>query len=150
MLGKPRKGATASPAAQSHITFPTYIPYDPHFVGREGLMRDIQAQLSNGHPDTKWPPCVGLVGGPGMGKTSLAKRIMQTTKQRYDYAFFLSAESEPKLLQGFRDVFRLLHLGDGETPEDTQVVRGLVVDYLTKTGKFPFSLLLPRTANGAR
>jgi hypothetical protein len=136
ILGKPpKRDDTSSPATRAQITYPTYIPYDSHFVGREGLITDIEAHLLAGSADTKWPPCVALVGMPGMGKTSLAKRVVQRTKQHFDWAFFLSAESEPKLLQDFRDVSRLLNLGDGETQEDMQMVRGLVIDHLTKTGK---------------
>ncbi len=71
-----------------------------------------------------------------MGKTSLAKRVVQRTKQHFDWAFFLSAGSEPKLLQGYRDVFRLLNLGDAGTPEDMQTARDQVIDHLTKTGRF--------------
>jgi tetratricopeptide (TPR) repeat protein len=70
-----------------------------------------------------------------MGKTSVAKRIFQLTKDRYDYAFFLSASSEQKLLQEFKDVFRLLNAGGGEAPEDTRQIRGLVLDHLANTRK---------------
>jgi len=35
------------------ITFPTYIPDDAHFTGREGLIRDIKPHLLSGiHGDT--------------------------------------------------------------------------------------------------
>lgn len=73
-----------------------------------------------------------------MGKTSLAMRIVRDTKQQYDYIFVLSAEFESKLLQDFKEVFRLLRLDQGQNmPMDTplEVIRASVVDHLTKTSK---------------
>lgn len=117
------------------ITYPAHIPHDPHFVGRQDLLEQMEAYLSDHSAcTTKPPPSVVLVAMPGMGKTSLAKRFIQSCESSYDYVFLLSAETEPKLLQDFKNVSRLLGLQNDIQEGSVRDACGPVIHHLVETG----------------
>lgn len=118
------------------MTFPLYISEDPHFFGREELLKEITGHLLHNLGDRR-PGCVALTGIPGVGKTCLAKRVQCKMKGNYDRLLWFSAETRSKLLQDFLEVSRILNLSPKSALDDVEVVREMVLDHITNSSSLP-------------
>ena len=89
------------------VRHPLYslIPYDsnPHFVGREKLLRDIRDNLSTSDP-RKYRHRVALHGLAGVGKTQLAIAYVHSNKELYTGVFWIRAADQTSLLSSFLEI----------------------------------------------
>lgn len=83
---------------------------------------------------------------PGVGKTSLARKVLQLELVNYDYTFIVSAESSSKMLQDITEIGRMLGLG--KEVADVNHKKALVLDHLSKSSYvFPWPNLGTLDAN---
>lgn len=125
--------STLKVVAKQVVTYPKNLPHDRYFYGRESIFSAMREYLHVGEGVVSEPRTVALNGEPAVGKTSLVKRFVQTSKHEYDYILLLTAESTTELSQGFVGIGRMLKLT--ETMEhDPLVIRDQVLEYPNATG----------------
>src|SRR5271154_1556983 len=81
------------------------VPYDenPHFVGREQLLKDIREKLLEVVPQ-KYNHRVALYGLGGVGKTQTALAYVYAHKSDYDAIYWITGVNQASLLSGFQEI----------------------------------------------
>jgi hypothetical protein len=104
---------------------------NPEFVGREELMKQIDAVLLpvEGRSGPSSLRSVALCGMGGIGKTECAIEYVLSRKDKFDAIFWISADTNRKLSNGFTEISRELGLEDstiGYTDEvaTREIVKG--------------------------
>jgi hypothetical protein len=83
----------------------------PEFFGRSDVLQRMQECFA-ATTTPKTQACFTLSGIGGVGKTQTALRFAYNHMDAYPYIFWLSAETEGKLLHDFQDLAQLLQLED--------------------------------------
>ncbi|KAK4178920.1 hypothetical protein QBC36DRAFT_365743 [Triangularia setosa] len=115
-----------------------YLPrFGPNnlLVGRHEMIEDVyNICITSLQPTRSTPFCIALVGQPGIGKTSVARQVCNLARRRqlFGHIFFLSAESETKLVQNFKEILRLSNISDAEMPTSAEQIRELFFEQLKK------------------
>jgi tetratricopeptide (TPR) repeat protein len=81
------------------------VPYDenPHFVGREQLLKDIREKLLEVVPQ-KYNHRVALYGLGGVGKTQTALAYVFAHKSDYDAIYWITGVNQASLLSAYQDI----------------------------------------------
>lgn len=102
------------------------VPYPRNlgFVGRDETLMRILKSLEPNSPDRsasvprKVPRIFGLHGLPGIGKTHVAIEFAYRYQEEFSYIFWIAADSEEKLEQGFVNIARSVGLTSRTAMED--------------------------------
>ena len=94
--------ASLAPAVEKFL-----VPYDenPHFVGREQLLKDLRKKLIEVAPQ-KYNHRVALYGLGGVGKTQTALAYVYAHKSDYDAIYWITGVNQASLLSGYQDIAR--------------------------------------------
>jgi tetratricopeptide (TPR) repeat protein len=81
------------------------MPYDrnPHFVGRNELLRRLRQELVETNPN-RYGHRVAMYGMGGVGKTQIAMEYVYRHKGRYDDIYWISGVHEAALCLGFQEI----------------------------------------------
>ena len=81
------------------------VPYDenPHFVGREQLLKDVRKKLLEVVPQ-KYNHRVALYGLGGVGKTQTALAYVYAHKSDYESIYWITGVNQASLLSGYQDI----------------------------------------------
>ena len=102
---------------------------NPYFIGREGVLADLEASLKPGRPAALVQAIAGL---GGVGKTQLAVEYSYRHLADYDVIWWARAEEPAALAADYMALGRALRL-PGETIADQKVVVGIVRRWLEAT-----------------
>ncbi|KAL9129619.1 MAG: hypothetical protein Q9217_001975 [Psora testacea] len=102
------------------------------FKGRTNVLREVFEHLNpvNGNA----PPKRFVLTGPGgVGKTQIALRYAYDHLETYPAIFWISAETEARLLQDFQGIAVILSLGQSTESIRPERARDLTLQWLRKT-----------------
>ncbi|MEO7329746.1 MAG: TIR domain-containing protein, partial [Minicystis sp.] len=102
-----REGAARAPVSSQPVSRPFCVPSlsNRFYPIREDILRDLRARFT-GDEGAPFPRVQCLAGFGGVGKTHTALHYASRYRDQYSAAFFVRAESELSLRQGFFDIAR--------------------------------------------
>lgn len=111
-----------------------YIPFaeSSRFWGREDILNAIDDALSTKTANGSLRS-FALYGMGGVGKTQIALRYANASRENFDAIFWISAENNITLGQSFREIARMLSLIKADTETDDNTVTLEVKQWLSST-----------------
>lgn len=111
-----------------------YIPFaeSSHFWGRQDILAAIDENLLPGSA-IKSIRSFALYGMGGVGKTQIALRYANASRDKFDAIFWISAEDPIKIGQSFRDMARMLSLVKADAETDDNAITLEVKQWLSST-----------------
>ncbi|KAJ5184935.1 hypothetical protein N7472_009775 [Penicillium cf. griseofulvum] len=118
------------------------LPRDPVFSGREDTLASIRQTLLADvqEPENASDSSVGeiipslnvysLCGPGGMGKTSIANEFVHRYEKEFDAVFWVAADEESKLFNGFRDIALKLGIIPNTDGKDLPAIRETLLAWL--------------------
>ncbi|KAJ5163160.1 uncharacterized protein N7500_004990 [Penicillium coprophilum] len=118
------------------------LPRDPVFSGREDTLSSIRQALvaSIQEPENGSDSSLGeiipslnvysLCGPGGMGKTSIANEFVHRYEKDFDAVFWVAADEESKLFNGFRDIAVKLGIISDTDGKDLPAIREMLLAWL--------------------
>ncbi len=107
-----RRDPKTSAARQRIFSVP--FPRNPFFTGREDVLAKLAEQLAAGSPSTVGLAITGLGGS---GKTQTAIEFAYRHRDDYQAVFFVRAETESEIVDGFAVIAGLLSLPGAKANE---------------------------------
>ena len=121
-----------------HDVLPCYcIPLGiaDRFFGRAEALQQVEEVLQPGK-DRGGVRSIALYGMGGVGKTQIALRYANNSRNSFDAILWISADSSIKMAQSFLEVAQRLELvSDGQDAQDSAVARLRVKTWLAQTSK---------------
>lgn len=123
---------TQRPEAAPRITH--YIPFaeSSRFWGRDDILALIDDALledSSNRPLRSF----ALYGMGGVGKTQIALRYANASREKFDAVFWISAENPVTIGQSFREITKILGLIKPDAETDDNAVTLAVKQWLSST-----------------
>ena len=99
------------------------MPYtrNPFFTGREDALAQLNAAFASRQPVALTQPAA-ITGLGGLGKTQTAVEYAYRHRDRYNAVFWVRAETETGLREGYVEVARLLKLPEAQETEQNRAV----------------------------
>ena len=109
---------------------------NPDFWGRKDILTQLDDILLPIKQETHVSmatrsPCVVLGGMGGIGKTQIAMHYALTRKTQFDAIFWVQADNDAKLAQGFVDIAVSLGLVSGSESVDPALCRSIALEWLS-------------------
>ncbi|KAF2807216.1 uncharacterized protein BDZ99DRAFT_392655 [Mytilinidion resinicola] len=108
-------------------------PRNPKFVGREGILKEMDTALNPRHHKSKKQTVYSLFGLGGVGKTQLALEYLYVHKDEFPVIIWLSAETTQKLDQDIREATSRLGLVLEQDKETESKLRAVLKTWLKET-----------------
>ena len=109
---------TVSPSARRHAVWGREIPFkNPHFVGRERELADLESCLMQGSTALIGQPVQALYGLGGIGKTELAAEYAHRHREHYDLVWWIRAEREESIAAALVSLGQRLALTEARRDE---------------------------------
>lgn len=127
------------PEAAPKIT--NYIPFteNPRFWGRETILTLIDDALSADSLNRSLRS-FALHGMGGVGKTQIALKYANASREKFDCVFWISAENLVTIGQSFREIAKRLGLIKPDTETDDNAVMLEVKQWLSSTSESCYSI----------
>lgn len=111
-----------------------YIPFteSSRFWGREDILSCIDDVLL-ADPSCRSLRSFALYGMGGVGKTQIALRYANVSREKFDGVFWISAENLLTIAQSFREITKTLGLIESDTETDDNAVLLAVKSWLSST-----------------
>lgn len=114
----------------------TYLPVIecPRFWGREEILASIDDVLCK---DSFEQPLksIALYGMGGVGKTQIALRYANVSREKFDAIFWVAADTLATINHSFREIAREIGLAKTDIEENDHAVISMVKDWLSSSGK---------------
>lgn len=113
-----------------------YVPHteSPRFWGREDILENIDECLFKGQSKQSLRP-FALYGMGGVGKTQVALRYANASRNKFDAIFWISADNLMTIGRSFRDIARSLGLIKPDIESDDNAVMLEVKNWISSTGR---------------
>ncbi|KAL0404094.1 UNVERIFIED_CONTAM: ToMV resistance protein Tm-2(2) [Sesamum radiatum] len=92
-------------------------PRDSKIVGREGILCKLEQEMLS---ENKGSRIISVVGPAGVGKTTVAKRVYQMTKNEFDVYAIVYVSQEPRLGELLLDIAKQVGLLREEKKEERE------------------------------
>ncbi|KAF2437990.1 TPR-like protein [Karstenula rhodostoma CBS 690.94] len=127
--------ASSHPTETASTKIPCHVV--PHiapssFAGRDHILRAMH-EYFEGTSNTAQQRCFVLYGQAGVGKTQTALRFSYDSMHRFPALFWVSADTETKLLQEFQNIAVALRLDKSAAAMRPTQARDLVLEWFKNT-----------------
>lgn len=119
-----------------------YLPFteSPRFWGRENILTLIDDALS-ADSSNRSLRSFALHGMGGVGKTQIALKYANASREKFDCVFWISAENLVTIGQSFREIAKGLGLIKPDTETDDNAVMLEVKQWLSTTSELCYSAI---------
>jgi hypothetical protein len=105
-----------------------------HFYGRDDILRLIDEALFVS-PSTRSLRSFALYGMGGVGKTQIALKYANASREKFDVILWISAENPVTIWQSFRRISKILDLIEPDTELNDHAIIVKVKDWLSAASK---------------
>lgn len=120
------------PETAPKIAYYTPFTESSRFWGREDILSRIDDVLF-ADPSGRSLRSFALYGMGGVGKTQIALRYANVSREKFDGVFWISAENLVTIAQSFREITKTLNLIESDTETDDNAVLLAVKNWLSST-----------------